>query len=142
MTPGAQRAAASFLISILLPALNTSRQAFTWPAATSDFNPRIPYGMRQRAAPCVTSLRQFQSISSYIISIHASRTRCDCCMLYAHLVIKISIHASRTGCDVVDEIQNVVNSRFQSTHPARDATANIYQNSVCMTTCMVEDAQT
>ena len=61
--------------------------------ASTDFNPRIPCGMRQKGANM------------------ACKTK------------GISIHASHAGCDQRLGVIKLRISRFQSTHPMRDATA-------------------
>ena len=60
-----------------------------------DFNPRTPYGMRRET---VTSLKRLS---------------------------EISIHAPLTGCDPVLYVKVDGKDIFQSTHPLRDATADI-----------------
>ena len=60
------------------------------------------------------------------ISIHAPREGCD----HTHIHIigvgqRISIHAPREGCDDVSKERFFVKAPFQSTHPARGATAHI-----------------
>ena len=56
-----------------------------------DFNPRIPYGMRRS--------RETGGMQSPKISIHASRMGCDAKRRYHSGWSGISIHASRMGCD-------------------------------------------
>ena len=103
-----------------------------------DFNPRTPYGMRPFAVDVFIS-------SSQIISIHAPLTGCDTIALStapttanfnprtpygmrlnpfatARRRHTISIHAPLTGCDGCSWQHHSTNSRFQSTHPLRDAT--------------------
>ena len=56
------------------------------------FNPRIPYGMRPARRPGIDISRH--------ISIHASRMGCDAHRGHGdRMNIQISIHASRMGCD-------------------------------------------
>ena len=82
----------------------------------SDFNPRIPYGMRQGCLLTSSETRLFQSTHPIrdatracldacgfdsVISIHASHTGCD--VVWIELYVQfdvISIHASHTGCDM------------------------------------------
>ena len=91
------------------------------------------------------------------ISIHAPRAGCDHtlpdlvfwsfyfnprtpCGVRLHFLTsikargKISIHAPRAGCDIKDRILPCRSVRFQSTHPVRGATANMY-NLVCSYFC-------
>ena len=80
---------------------------------SSDFNPRIPYGMR---LVCWSQARPVEFISIHAsrmgcdlatsahrtragISIHASRMGCDMFVFYLGRTMRISIHASRMGCD-------------------------------------------
>ena len=57
------------------------------------------------------------------ISIHASREGCDWRLPSIHSPGgQISIHASREGCDDIMGIPAFIIYKFQSTHPARDAT--------------------
>ena len=58
---------------------------------SSDFNPRIPYGMR---LVCWSQARPVE-----FISIHASRMGCDLATSAHRTRAGISIHASRMGCD-------------------------------------------
>ncbi|PRX70918.1 hypothetical protein B0G52_1101 [Cohnella sp. SGD-V74] len=58
------------------------------------FNPRIPRGMRLALRVEILELRS------------------------------ISIHASREGCDLISSLPSPLGDRFQSTHPARDATVD------------------
>ena len=61
-------------------------------------------------------------LSSFIISIHTPRERCDVDMLGKLLVPSISIHAPRERCDFsVLELFNIF-LQFQSTHRVSDAT--------------------
>ena len=61
----------------------------------------------------------------YQISIHAPREGCDGqLVLRCVLVTEISIHAPREGCDSVYFGDSRKSEGFQSTHPARGATAS------------------
>ena len=83
--------------------------------SASYFNPRSPHGERHSSAPANTSPPG--------ISIHAPRTGSDYTALLPPSSQWISIHAPRTGSDVCDSVLNSVDSLFQSTLPARGATA-------------------
>ena len=109
----------------------------------SNFNPRIPYGMRHVAWRDARLL--------VMISIHASRMGCDDIAVRVKDRIVISIHASRMGCDpsvfTSQSFQKYFNPRipygmrllrpctrrqaseFQSTHPVWDATLMAFQRS-------------
>ena len=58
-----------------------------------------------------------------LISIHAPREGCDffATLLEGHNAI--SIHAPREGCDTINQLRMAFQIQFQSTHPARGATA-------------------
>ena len=81
----------------------------------TNFNPRTPYGMRQKEAKRYTELKKFQST-------HPLRDATTFRQLYA-LTERISIHAPLTGCDSVFECHPKGSKVFQSTHPLRDATS-------------------
>ena len=112
----------------LLISIHASRMGCDWPtlasqSASSDFNPRIPYGMRHGDLAV--------GVGRGGISIHASRMGCD---VLHHVVgggIGISIHASRMGCDTNTHERCWLADRFQSTHPVWDATpkgqANVWR---------------
>ena len=101
------------------------------------FNPRIPRGMRLYYKDTWDSLTGFQSthpardatrhtcatLLDNAISIHASREGCDDTAAIHRLGNIISIHASREGCDNKSYFYRKKQTRFQSTHPARDATS-------------------
>ncbi|PRX55989.1 hypothetical protein B0G52_1382 [Cohnella sp. SGD-V74] len=113
--------------------------------ATRNIFEYRPFGKFQSTHPARdATTASKQTINLLEISIHASREGCD--MPEGYKVIKrmISIHASREGCDLMAHRRvRVVNDfnpriprgmrlatrdrsqdrdRFQSTHPARDAT--------------------
>ena len=75
------------------PARDATRSRKRKKGRTKDFNPRIPRGMRRSKSNGFSK--------SFVISIHASREGCD------------------------DQYQQLISlrHRFQSTHPARDATS-------------------
>ena len=79
-----------------------------------DFNPRIPYGMRQKRTRNVRENHAFQS----------THPVWDATTFRLSAVPKeiISIHASRMGCDL-SKIRAVRGGKFQSTHPVWDATS-------------------
>ncbi len=115
---------------------------------SDNFNPRTPRGVRPRPPP---SLCHSQSIS-----IHAPREGCDLQGMHLSVYSGISIHAPREGCDLtrclsVPTPSSYFNPRtprgvrpvfanigeqpilFQSTHPARGATANFTKEQrVCL----------
>ena len=81
-----------------------------------DFNPRSPHGERRR--------RTLRRRTSRQISIHAPRTGSDIATripVDTHSII--SIYAPRTGSDIASYFRNNRRWRFQSTLPARGATA-------------------
>ena len=83
---------------------------------STDFNPRSPHGERPG--------RFVAAIYEFVISIHAPRTGSDNQARAHARKGKISIHAPRTGSD--DDIMHYLqaNIAFQSTLPARGATAD------------------
>ena len=105
---------------------------------TPYFNPRTPRGVRPRIfmpasiilgisihAPregC-DCLRRRRSNSPRLISIHAPREGCDPAQCDWPLHGSISIHAPREGCDRKPSSRMQFGAEFQSTHPARGATA-------------------
>ena len=109
--------------------------------ASSDFNPRSPHGERLRGtvysvSPSCISIHAPRTGSdkraifkrrALSISIHAPRTGSDvskCQMLINPL---ISIHAPRTGSDTITNFQKSLDVKFQSTLPARGATAGVFR---------------
>ena len=68
-------------------------------------------------------MRGIFSSKSLTISIHAPRTGSDRAFLRKSAEIGISIHAPRTGSDVCWITFSTRNCQFQSTLPARGATA-------------------
>ena len=79
------------------------------------FNPRSPHGERH-------AIIDYQS-AGFTISIHAPRTGSDHIPGCNFWHILISIHAPRTGSDCRAKFASQSRSRFQSTLPARGATA-------------------
>ena len=66
-----------------------------------------------------------KKIKKILISIHAPRTGSDDTYgVYGHIVTSISIHAPRTGSDGFIPTTTARSSLFQSTLPARGATAS------------------
>ena len=57
------------------------------------------------------------------ISIHAPREGCDWSWAGMSTPLSISIHAPREGCDALSDKLGYCYAQFQSTHPARGATA-------------------
>ncbi len=97
------------------PARGATRPRLATPATPSNFNPRTPRGVRLTSPDHI--------IPFFIISIHAPREGCDDNGCVFGDTPKISIHAPREGCDL--EVGKVVRlNEFQSTHPARGATAS------------------
>ena len=103
-----------------------------------NFNPRTPRGVRllqeqeaeleqvfQSTHPARGAThRHIQGRQYSKISIHAPREGCDGeCYQYRDGVYVISIHAPREGCDSTSDNGISTEPRFQSTHPARGATA-------------------
>ena len=67
------------------------------------------------------------------ISIHAPREGCDVRATHHFLSSRISIHAPREGCDGSCSAARRDIHTFQSTHPARGATANFTKEQrVCL----------
>ena len=74
-------------------------------------------------------MRGIFSSKSLTISIHAPRTGSDRAFLRKSAEIGISIHAPRTGSDVCWITFSTRNCQFQSTLPARGATATMHKSS-------------
>ena len=106
------------------------------------FNPLIPNGMRRRICKSGTVLLYFNPLipngmrplqfpnlhPKYIISIHSSQTGWDWDKdPMVKLTIQISIHSSQTGWDLLSDEMELMERRFQSTHPKRDETV-IFQS--------------
>ena len=103
-----------------------------------NFNPRTPRGVRLISAISSGCSKSFQSThpargatvvyqlhnDMWYISIHAPREGCDARLIRGWVQNwPISIHAPREGCDGYNSLQTQVHHKFQSTHPARGATA-------------------
>ena len=104
----------------------------------SSFNPRTPRGVRHTISTVKEVTNMFQSThpargATYLllhpshkvsISIHAPREGCDGSgAIVRPGSLDISIHAPREGCDVWHLADKYTQLPFQSTHPARGATA-------------------
>ena len=92
----------------------------------NNFNPRTPRGVRQQRFDTLGHVPR--------ISIHAPREGCDGAVPAASAgAWAISIHAPREGCDVGNKLMHRGRNKFQSTHPARGATANFTkEQGVCL----------
>ena len=111
-----------------------------------NFNPRTPRGARpyterrEMNRPIFQSTHPARGATGYSggsepmkkISIHAPREGCDWCWLFWWRLAYISIHAPREGCDVAYALFALVLERFQSTHPARGATAMLEDDPVLL----------
>ena len=87
----------------------------------TNFNPRTPYGMRHRWFDYQSSwYRYFNPRTPYGMRPNWSN--------YQWMSRPISIHAPLTGCDVVLGAYNFDTTKFQSTHPLRDATRELKQD--------------
>ena len=89
-----------------------------------NFNPRIPRGMRLKCGKSGIAGRVFQS--THPAGPRGMRQFPDRAFDAKQI---ISIHASRGGCDdfLVDTVD--MRPKFQSTHPAGDATERLYNSS-------------
>ena len=115
---------------------------------STNFNPRTPRGVRLLLDFDGVFCSEFQSthpargatvcpstwVNGQRISIHAPREGCDWISDCSRLLTSpISIHAPREGCDPPCLIDPVQVNGFQSTHPARGATANFTKEQrVCL----------
>ena len=89
------------------------------------FNPRTPRGVRP--------LQLVRVVLERGISIHAPREGCDDWRRGQGGCRLISIHAPREGCDLPSLLWVPYSNIFQSTHPARGATANFTKEQrVCL----------
>ena len=96
----------------------------TWPTKTRVsgsvyFNPRSPHGERHS---------KWIFPDEWGISIHAPRTGSDFAASIIYTALMISIHAPRTGSDDHNGSGDASNAAFQSTLPARGATASCRSN--------------
>ena len=103
----------SFRISIHASREGCDDNNYIFSASSSDFNPRIPRGMRRGHIINIAIMIHFNpriprgmrlrrippAYISVIISIHASREGCDTVIRLSWDPPSISIHASREGCD-------------------------------------------
>ncbi len=113
----------------------------------TNFNPRTPRGVRLLLQRSNLLAYRFQSThpargatapccdvwAEREISIHAPREGCDRTPSRIFIRAEISIHAPREGCDDA-RLSGVERwKEFQSTHPARGATANFTKEQrVCL----------
>ena len=88
----------TLFISIHAPLTGCDKRKCIFIFNYADFNPRTPYGMRLNT-PQLTKTRG-----------------------------QISIHAPLTGCDPGSMAKSKPSTRFQSTHPLRDATCPDHQS--------------
>ena len=103
-------------ISIHAPRTGSDKASVLPAARNTHFNPRSPHGERRRRSGCW--------ISRAKISIHAPRTGSDPILARVRQRLRvISIHAPRTGSDSGGSCRCCPPTRFQSTLPARGATA-------------------
>ena len=106
--------AGSRRISIHAPHTGRDVLIFVLTGLDIDFNPRAPYGARQRLRKCTGSWQKFQSTRPI-----RGATRCyDPVRQRRH----ISIHAPHTGRDARKLWSRVSLTLFQSTRPIRGAT--------------------
>ena len=124
-------------ISIHAPRTGSDAAAAACLSWTLYFNPRSPHGERRFWRNGGRGRGRFQSTLPArgatrdgdggdlmeVISIHAPRTGSDRAFLRKSAEIGISIHAPRTGSDVCWITFSTRNCQFQSTLPARGATA-------------------
>ena len=90
-----------------------------------NFNPRTPRGVRLTAAATIAA--------SSSISIHAPREGCDDCGGHNCGIILDFNPRTPRGVRLLGEQQGCPSMRFQSTHPARGATANFTKEQrVCL----------
>ena len=103
------------LISIHAPRTGSDLSFCDFSPAQAHFNPRSPHGERR-----ATGMHPFSAMR---ISIHAPRTGSDLQQTMLYLLRLISIHAPRTGSDFLPPPSSPARAIFQSTLPARGATA-------------------
>ena len=106
------------------PARGATFHSTTKPIGANNFNPRPPRGGRlNRLAPITPGTS---------ISIHAPREGGDGNGVFGYCIIRISIHAPREGGDLRFQADGPGLIIFQSTPPARGATAShLLCNSCC-----------
>ncbi len=113
-----------------------------------DFNPRTPRGVRRHGGVQAQELKAisihapregcdigpYPAFPGHQISIHAPREGCDVKVNKVWgMEGYISIHAPREGCDRAESAKDKAEKEFQSTHPARGATANFTKEQrVCL----------
>ena len=124
-------------ISIHAPRTGSDNKYLDKPVLQTNFNPRSPHGERpppklRRCARTNISIhaprtgsdqRRKARKSPHHISIHAPRTGSDNGLIIGTINYKISIHAPRTGSDATFLTPTLCFMPFQSTLPARGATA-------------------
>ena len=135
-------------ISIHAPLAGCDRRSLIGIITQTDFNPRTPCGVR----PVVLRLRVYQidfnprtpcgvrPVSGFLarrcplISIHAPLAGCDNSCIRKRRSL-IGHFNPRTPCGVrlVELLPVLLNSKFQSTHPLRGATAKLpkYSRQIC-----------
>ena len=114
-----------FFISIHAPREGGDVRPYSAMFKGLDFNPRPPRGGR---------LRHFYHIIIYVmISIHAPREGGDPGRCAESAGLDISIHAPREGGDDACGQRQPARQRFQSTPPARGATARRPIEKMCYT---------
>ena len=79
-----------------------------------NFNPRTPYGMRQAIEQLYPSVLE--------ISIHAPLTGCDFLHLLKQALEQYFNPRTPYGMRPLVSVDGRIQTRFQSTHPLRDAT--------------------
>ena len=99
-----------------LPARGATRTSPPKSSPPRNFNPRSPHGERPLRGWTENPQR---------ISIHAPRTGSDQAQQQSTQATEISIHAPRTGSDVSSAAGTGKGNTFQSTLPARGATAEV-----------------
>ena len=110
-----RRLAGKQRISIHAPRTGSDKESRLQGGKTSDFNPRSPHGERRQVMGVCRIPKDFNPRSP-----HGERPASASCPSPALL---ISIHAPRTGSDRRRRKSQKWTSRFQSTLPARGATA-------------------
>ena len=81
---------------------------------SKNFNPRTPYGMRQKSSVLKMPFVKFQSTHPLRDATLGRQQKT--------IFVNISIHAPLTGCDCLPRNSLPIEGLFQSTHPLRDAT--------------------
>ena len=97
------------LISIHAPRTGRDHSCLAAPCGGADFNPRAPYGTRQRTASTRWPMALFQSTRPVRDATRLSRM--------PGAMRKISIHAPRTGRDVEPKGQGASHGHFNPRAP-------------------------